>query len=165
MATDAVDVGVDTGAMDVMPVDALLEPLPPDKREIAEALRAIVRRVVPDAIEAVRPGWRVVNYRIPLDRKRAPVFGFVMVEPVHVHLGFEHGVLMDDPDGSLEGTFLRRARYVTLSRMEDLDPPALERLVREAVRIASMSSGERMALRHDLEIRRQARDAAVPDTV
>lgn len=139
--------------MDEIPADALVATLPPDMREVADALRSLVRRIVPDAIEAVRTGWRVINYRVPAGRRRAPVFGFVMVEPVHVHLGFEHGVLIVDPEGVLEGTDLRRARYLTFRNADEIREGALRPLILEAIRIATMSAGERAALRFDRELR------------
>ncbi len=142
--------------MEDLPVEALLAPLPVTMRAIAEELRAIVFRAVPDAREAVRTGWRVINYRVPAGRRREPVFGWIMVEPVHVHLGFEHGILIDDPDHFLGGQELRRARYVTLTRLEDVDEARFAPFIREAVRIVSMSAGERLAMRYDREARAEA---------
>src|SRR5207253_50066 len=77
----------DDGSVGDWTIDELIAPLPDARRATAEALRKLVKRVVPGTIEAVRPGWRVINYRVPNGR-RAPVFGWLMPEPKHVHLGF-----------------------------------------------------------------------------
>jgi len=130
--------------MEPMSPEELLAPFPPARRETAGALRAIVRRAVPDAIEAVRPGWRLIGYNVP-DGRRAPYFAFVWPELEHVHLGFEHGIFMNDPDGALQGN-TRQIRWVTLTRPDEIRPQILERLVREAARVALLSRSERLAL-------------------
>ena len=83
-----------------MPGMAAPEPIPPelflsgysaDIREIAERLRGVVREAVPESIERVRTGWRLIGYDVPVGR-RTRYFAFVAPEPEHVHLGFEYGV-------------------------------------------------------------------------
>jgi hypothetical protein len=128
--------------MDDLPPEALLARFPPERVATAEELRSLVRRVVPDAIERVRPGWGLIGYDLPIGR-RTVYFAFVWPEVEHVHLGFEYGIHMDDPDGLLQGTG-RKVRWVTLTGPDDLDEARLERLVREAARIAAMSRGERL---------------------
>jgi hypothetical protein len=115
-------------------------------RAIAEALRAIVRRVVPDAIEAVRPGWRLIGYDVPVGR-RSVYFAYVAPEPIHVHLGFEHGIFMNDPEGRLEGAYLnlRKVRYLTVRSIDEIDEAATLGLVREAVRVAVLPRDARVA--------------------
>lgn len=128
--------------MDILPPEALLARFPPERVATAEELRSLVRRVVPDAIERVRPGWGLIGYDLPIGRRTA-YFAFVWPEVEHVHLGFEYGIHMDDPDGLLQGTG-RKVRWVTLTGPDDLDEARLECLVREAARIAAMSRGERL---------------------
>ncbi|HTG41494.1 MAG TPA: DUF1801 domain-containing protein [Methylomirabilota bacterium] len=132
--------------METIPPEAFLEPYPPTIRTIAEALRAIVRQVVPDAIEAVRPGWRLIGYKVPVGR-RSIYFAYVAPEPIHVHLGFEHGIFMNDPDGRLEGAHLnlRKVRYLTVRSIDEVDKQAFRALVREAVRVAVMPMEGRLA--------------------
>jgi hypothetical protein len=132
--------------MDTIPAEAFLEPYPQPMRKIADALRAIVRRVAPDAIEAVRPGWRLIGYEVPVGR-RSTYFAYVAPEPIHVHLGFEHGIFMDDPDGRLEGAHLnlRKVRYLTIRSIDEVDDEAFAGLVREAVRVAVMPREGRLA--------------------
>ncbi len=50
------DLGPSFPLMDPISVEEFLAPFPPDRHEAAETLRALVRRTVPDAVEAVRPG-------------------------------------------------------------------------------------------------------------
>jgi hypothetical protein len=132
--------------METMPVEAFLEPYPLTMRAIAEALRSIVRQVVPDAIEAVRPGWRLIGYKVPVGR-RSVYFAYVAPEPIHVHLGFEHGIFMNDPDGRLEGAHLnlRKVRFLTLRSVDEVDEEAFVALVRESVRVAVLPREARMA--------------------
>ena len=94
---------------------------PAPMRAIAQRLRQIVRRALPDAIEAVRPGWRLIGYDIPSGRKTA-FCCFVWAEQEHVHLGFQYGVFMHDPDRVLEGEGItQRARWLTFEPGDPID--------------------------------------------
>ena len=136
--------------METMPPEALLAPYPPGHQEIANALRRLVKRAVPDAIERVRPGWGLIGYDVPVGR-RTRYFAFIWPEPEHVHLGFELGVLMEDPGGLLQGAGItKQVRWLTFEVVGDIPPTALE-MIREAVRVAMMSRSERMALQMERE--------------
>ena len=132
--------------MESIPPEAFLASYPDGIREAAQLLRAIVKRTVPEAIERVRPGWRLIGYDLPVGR-RTVYFAYVAPEPIHVHLGFEHGVAMSDPDRLLEGAHLRlrKVRFLTFRVGDVISEPALAGLVREAARVASMSRGRRLA--------------------
>lgn len=132
-------------------MDAFLADFPGPRRRVAEMLRDTVKGAVPDAIERVRVGWRLIGYDVPVGRRTA-YFAFIWVEPEHVHLGFEHGVLMDDPKRVLAGRDLRRVRFVTLVTGHEIPGVTLAALVREGARVARMSRDER-------ELRREARRA------
>lgn len=135
--------------MDRSEPDQLLAPYPDAIRETAQVFRNLVRRVMPEAIERVRPGWGLIGYDVPVGRRTA-YFAFVWPEWEHAHLGFEHGVLMADPDGLLQGAGItKRVRWVTASRPEEVDAAALEPLIREAARVAGLSRAERVALALD----------------
>ena len=97
-----------------IPPELFLEAYPPGIRRAAEQLRAVVKQAVPDAIERVRLGWRLIGYDVPVGR-RSRYFAFVWPEPEHAHLGFEYGIWMDDPDNLLRGAHLnlRKVRFVT----------------------------------------------------
>jgi len=133
--------------MDPIPADVFLASYPDGIREAADRLRGLVKHAVPDAIERVRPGWRLIGYDVPVG-KRVAYFAYVAPEPAHVHLGFEHGVSMADPDRVLQGGHLklRKVRYLTFRPGDPILESAIQDLVREAVRVATMSRGQRLAL-------------------
>ncbi|MFL5680987.1 MAG: DUF1801 domain-containing protein [Chloroflexota bacterium] len=137
-----------------IPPDAFLEGYPPGIRAAANRLRAIVRRAVPTATERVRLGWRLIGYDVPVGR-RTSYFAFVAPEREHVHLGFEHGIWLDDPDRLLEGAHLRlrKVRFVTYRPGDAIPAAALARFAVQASRIAQLSRGERVALAFDRESR------------
>jgi hypothetical protein len=136
--------------MDAIPPEAYLAAYPADIRKAAERLRAIVRRAVPDAAERVRPGWHLIGYDLLVGR-RSVYFAYVAAEPVHVHLGFEFGVSMADPDQLLEGAHLglRQVRYLTFRPGDAIHEAPLLGLTREAARVAAMSREQRLALALD----------------
>ena len=113
-------------------------------------LRAVVRRAAPDAIERVRLGWRLIGYDLPVGR-RTVYFAWVAPEPIHVHLGWQHGIFMADPDRMLEGAHLRlkKVRFVTFRPGDEIPEAALVELTRQAARLAAMSREERLALTLD----------------
>jgi len=49
-------------AADPIPPEAFLAGYPDDIRAMAEILRGVVRRAVPDAVERVRSGWRLIGF-------------------------------------------------------------------------------------------------------
>jgi hypothetical protein len=140
--------------MDDLPPEALLEDYPPPMRVVANDLRAIVRGTFPDAIERVRPGWRLIGYDLPIgpSGRRTVYFAFVWAEIEHVHLGFEHGWAMRDPHGILEGAGItKRVRWLTFHPGDPLDHDRLANYIREAADVALMSRGERALRAMDSE--------------
>jgi len=134
-------------AGDPLPPEVFLAGYPDDIREVAEVLRGVVRRAAPDAVERVRAGWRLIGYDLPAGR-RTVFFAFVAPEPVHVHLGFEHGVFMADPDRMLEGAHLRlkKVRFATFRPGDAIPEAALVELTQQAARLAAMPREARFAL-------------------
>jgi hypothetical protein len=135
---------------DVFPPEAFLSAYPDEIRSLAETLRACVRRAAPDAIERVRSGWRLIGYDLPVGR-RTVYFAWVAPEPVHVHLGWQHGTFMSDPDRMLEGAHLRlkKVRFVTFRPGDTVPEAAMVEFTREAAHLAAMSREERLALTLD----------------
>jgi hypothetical protein len=133
--------------MDELTPEAFLGLYPDRIREAAHRLRAVVKRAVPDVVERVRPGWRLIGYEVPVGR-RTRYFAYVAPEEAHVHLGFEYGAWMADPERLLEGAHLklRKVRYVTFKPRQRMPEPVLVELTREASRVAAMSAKERMSL-------------------
>jgi hypothetical protein len=126
-----------------IPADLFLSAYPPEIREVAERLRRVVHEAIPEAIERVRTGWRLIGYDVPVGR-RTRYFAFVAPEPEHVHLGFEYGVWMADPDGLLLGAHLdlRKVRFVTFEPGNPIPADALLRYTREAADLAAMGVRE-----------------------
>jgi hypothetical protein len=139
------------GQGDTLPPDALLDDFPPPMQAIAQRLRKIVKRAEPDAIERVRPGWRLIGYDLPIGKRRV-YFAYVAPENEHVHLGFEHGWAMADPRGLLLGQGItKQVRWLTFTPGDAIDAGACMELVHEAARVASMTRGERMLRSMDRE--------------
>jgi hypothetical protein len=119
-----------------VPVEALLEGYPPPLLEIAERLRELVMDAAPDAMERVRPGWKLIGYDLPI-RRNGVFFAWIWPEGVHVHLGFPNGDLMDDPGELLDGARIaKRARWLTYEAGSTIGAAQVQTLVREAVRVA-----------------------------
>lgn len=116
---------------------------------------------MPDALELVRPGRRLIGYDVPIGR-RSGYFGYVAPEPGHVHLGFEFGILMADPHKLLEGAHLplRKIRFFTFTAGQPIPEEQLIDLTRQAAPIAPMSRVERFSLLLD----RDLSAACVPDS-
>lgn len=130
--------------MEPIPPESLLAAVPPPMRTIAQALRGVVRAAVPDAVERVRPGWRLIGYDVPVGARRTAYFCFVLPEPRHVHLGFENGVLMSDPDGILQGAGVtKRVRWLTFREGDRPAQADMTRFVLEAARVARLPADER----------------------
>jgi len=140
------------GVSESIPPEALLADFPDGIREAAETLRAVVRRAVPTSVERVRGGWRLIGYEVPVGR-RSRYFAYIAPEPIHVHLGFEYGAWMADPDRLLEGAHLglKKVRFTTFTAGQPIPIEALEALTHEAARVSLLSPSERVGLAFDRE--------------
>jgi hypothetical protein len=133
-----------SGRDDPPPPEIFLSGYPDEIRDIAERLRGVVRDAVPDAIECVRTGWRLIGYDVPVGR-RTRYFAFVAPEPEHVHLGFEYGIWMSDPDDLLLGAHLdlRKVRFVTYRPGDVIPTASLVPYTREAADLAALGRSGR----------------------
>ncbi len=138
--------------VDTLPVELFLEGYPEPMRDVARSLRRIVRAAVPESIEAVKPGWRIVGYDVPKGRGSI-FFAYIALEPIHVHLGFHWGALMDDPAGLLEGRGVtKRVRWLTFLPGDDLDAGSLGSMLQDARRAALLTPAERFARTMDRDL-------------
>jgi hypothetical protein len=148
---------------DDLPPEALLAGYPPPMQAIAEELRSIVRAARPDAIERVRPGWRLIGYDLAHGKRRT-FFAWVAAETKHAHLGFKQGWLMRDPDRLLDGRGItKQARWLTFRAGDPLDPARLTALVHEAARIAELSPAELVAAAFEADAASFEAEAAEAD--
>ena len=120
-----------------LPTEIFLSDYPPDIQGVANVLRGLVARAVPDAIERVRSGWRLIGYDVPVGR-RTRYFAFVVPEPAHVHLGFEYGIWMSDPEQLLHGAELklRKVRFFTFEPGDPIPDEIVAGYVEEAAGLA-----------------------------
>lgn len=109
-------------------IEELLERCRPELRPLVQAARRRILALVPGATERLRPGWGLIGYDAPR------YFAFVVPASDHVRIGFERGVLLEDPAGLLRGAG-RQVRHVELRRPADLRSPALAALVRQAAEL------------------------------
>jgi hypothetical protein len=129
--------------MDPIPPEAFLEGFAPPIASVAHQLRAAVTAAVPDALERVRPGWHLIGFDVPNGR-RTSYFAWVFPEREHVHLGFEHGVLMTDAARRLEGAGItKQVRWITFKPGTTVDGADLAPLILEARRVACLPRAER----------------------
>ena len=132
---------------ETQPVEFLLDGYPEAIRATGQALRSLIFRTVPGAVETVRPGWRWVAYSLP-EGKRIRNFAWIGPERKHIHLGFEHGTLLADPERILQGAQerLKKFRYVTFEPSIDIDEAVLADYVHRAADLATLPSGARRTL-------------------
>ena len=130
-----------------LPAEFLLDGFPPAIREAGRALRSMIFATVPGAVETVRSGWRWIAYSLP-EAGRVRNFAWIGPERKHIHLGFEHGTLLADPEHLLQGAQegLRKFRYFTFEPAIDIDEAVLVDYIERAARIAVMPSAVRRAL-------------------
>jgi len=128
------------------PVESLLDAYPATIRETGLAVRSLIFRTVPGTVETIRPGWRWIAYSLP-DARRVRNFAWIGPERQHIHLGFEHGTLLADPDRLLHGAEerLKQFRYFTFEPSIDIDEAVLADYLRRAAEIATLPAGARRA--------------------
>ena len=98
------------------------EPVP----AICWRLRDLVVEVAPEAVEAVRPRWKLLGF--DLDR----YFCAVAPQRDHARILFEFGVELDDPRGLLEGSG-SQVRWLRYETVEAIDDDVVREFVRKAV--------------------------------
>jgi hypothetical protein len=129
------------------PVELLLDDYPDAIRRTGLALRSLILRTVAGTVESIRPGWRWIAYSLP-DGRRVRNFAWIGPERKHIHLGFEHGTLLADPDRLLHGAEerLKRFRYFTFEPSIDIDEAILADYLRRAADLAILPTAARRAL-------------------
>lgn len=109
-------------------IESFLGSFQPPIREMAGRLIEALRRLRPDLVPHVRLGWGSVNFR-------HPKAGFVCaVFPMadHVSLVFEHGRLLSNESGLLQGEG-KQVRFIPFRPGQEVPEEALGMLLAEAV--------------------------------
>ena len=102
----------------------------PHVRNLAVRARALIEDVCPDVVEVPWPRQNVVGYGVG-PKKMSEHFCYIALHKDHINLGFNQGADLSDPTGLLEGPG-KSLRHTKISRSEDLDQPALRRLLEAA---------------------------------
>jgi hypothetical protein len=115
-------------------------------RATANRLRAVVKPPCRRRSSASGP-VALIGYDLPI-RRRGVYFAWVWPEREHVHLGFQHGIFMDDPDRMLQGAHLKlkKVRYVTVDPARTSRRRRSSELTRHAADIAALPPAARTAL-------------------
>lgn len=96
----------------------------PDLVKVVDALRALVKKTIPRATEAMNP-WGV-----PVFEWNGPLF-YIRVGKKHVTFGFSRGSAIKDPSGLLEGEG-RNLRHVKIADVAQTRDPNLKNLLLQA---------------------------------
>ncbi len=101
--------------------------LPVSQRRITDALRNIIVRAVPGVREVVKTQRRIIAYHGP------HYFCFLFPRGEQVHLGFEWGDRLSDPDKRLQGEGdFSPIRYISFSDIKEVVPSKLKSMIRES---------------------------------
>ena len=100
-----------------------------DVQELARDLRALLRRLVPDAKEKLHRPWKTVAYGC------TKKFCSISPHKSWVNLQFHSGSSLQDPSDLLEGTG-KSMRHVKVAIPGDLERQDLVELIREAAHLA-----------------------------
>ena len=109
--------------------EALLELAPPAIARIARRLVRLLATQHPELGPVVQQGWRSVNFRHP---KAGYVCG-VFPQANDVLLVFEHGRLLDNSSGLLEGDYLKKVRFIRFRPRDPIPAGDIGALVFEAI--------------------------------
>lgn len=97
---------------------------------------------MPGAVELVYDNYNALVVGFGPDERASDAPLSVALYPRRVNLFFLHGAELGDPDGVLEGSG-KTVRRVVLESPEDLDGPALQDLIDQAVKRAGLWDPDR----------------------
>jgi len=104
-------------------VEDILKPHSPEVRALSEALRDLIKELVPNVREKAYAGWHALGYH-----SSNGYFCAIFPYAEHVRLLFEHGVDLHDPDHLLEGT-TKQVRYIPIHSSDDIHREAVTVLI------------------------------------
>ena len=103
----------------------------PVVRELTLKLRALIREVMPEAIEQLDSPAHLIGYGV--NRTYKGLICGITLHRAHINLMFARGTELPDPEALLEGTG-KRARHVKIQQAADLENPSVRTLLRAALR-------------------------------
>ena len=111
---------------------SFLEPYPPSVRRLFFAVRRAVLLAAPRATELVYDAYNAVASAYSFTDRMKEAFCHIAAYSQYVNLGFNHGARLADPDDLLVGTGAH-IRHIRITDLDDLERPAVRRLIRAAV--------------------------------
>ena len=99
-------------------------------RDLAYKARDLIREVMPEVVEVPWVRQRIIGYGVG-PKKMSEHFAYISVHKNRINLGFYYGSELPDPENLLEGTG-QQMRHVKITKPEDLENPALHRLLEAA---------------------------------
>ena len=112
-------------------LEPFLAPYSPVIQQLALKLRALIRAVLPEAIEQLDAPAHLIGYG--LDRTYKGLICGITLHKAHINLMFARGTDLPDPEDLLVGAG-KRARHITIRQAAELANPAIETLLRAALR-------------------------------
>ena len=106
--------------------ERLLAPHAPEVAETARALRATVRAALPEAVEEVDFGNRLLA--LGKTMKMRDLAFAIIPHTAHVNLQLADGADLPNPDGLIEGTG-KRVRHVKVRSAEGAASPAVRAVI------------------------------------
>lgn len=96
-------------------------------RPVVAAIRSLMKECAPDAEE-------VISYGMPV-YKGKKLFAWINPPVKDVTLGFSRGAQMEDKYSLLRGTAKGGSRHVKMKSVAEVNKPALEYYIRQAVKL------------------------------
>ena len=114
-----------------MTPEDVLAPYPPRIAALAQRLRGIVNRTMPEADERAYPVWKGIGYVHP----QAGYVCGIFPNRDHVALAFEFGVLLHDPERLLRPgrTSAKKVRYLEVRTARDIRAKAIKTWLEQSV--------------------------------
>ena len=134
---------------------------PIEIRSLSQALRKLVKKVVPNVQESVYTGWRLIGYRAD-NEGRNVYFGYIAPSSQDVSLGFEYGILLRDPQQILKGDG-SQVRYIRFRPEAKIENQIITPMIKEAVEVAVLSKEEKQDRFLQLEAEIAARSSSAND--
>lgn len=114
-----------------MTPEDILAPHIPKVAALAQRLRAIVKRALPESEERTYPVWKGIGYVHPEAGYLCAIFPY----RDYVALAFEFGALLHDDEGLLRPgrTSGKKVRYLEVRTARDIKPKAIETWLEQSV--------------------------------